>query len=246
MSLLNVQNLSKNFGHIKAVNKCSFSIKPGNITAIVGPNGSGKTTLFNIISGITKQSSGSVLLDNYNIYGLDPYIISNLGLSRMFQHERLFDNLTVKENLLLSFDRKDSKFIVNILGLNKPSIDKVSLIIKYLKIFNLEKYLNTYTCCLSYGQKRLVEILRTLIKPHKILMLDEPTAGVNPIIIAEIMKLLIKLKKAGDTIIIIEHNMDFVNKVADQIILMNEGKILLKGSPRKVFKSKIFAKAYFS
>ncbi len=244
--VLKVQNLSKKFGHIKALNKLTFSVPKGQVIAIVGPNGCGKTTLFNIITGAVRQNSGKVYLDGIDLNGLDSFIISNLGVSRMFQRSRLFENLTVGENLLLSINNDDTKLLLNIFVLNKINPQKSKIIEKSLKNLNLYKYINSKVNTLSYGQKRLVEIVRTVIKPHKILLLDEPTAGVNPITIAEIKKIIAKLKNEGDTVVIIEHNMDFVKAVADKIVLMNEGKLLLTECPEKVFTSETFIKTYFS
>ena len=242
--MLKIKNLSKHFGGLKAVNGCSFEIKKGKITALIGPNGSGKTTIFNIISGVLKPNSGTILLDNKDITNFPIHKISNLGISRIFQKSRLFDNLTVKENMILAFDNEDEKFWKSVFGLNKVKKEKEDKIKEMLKLVKMNEHEGKYARNLSYGQKRLVEIVRSVINPHKLLMLDEPVAGVTPALIKELSQVLLKLKEQGETIFIIEHNMGFILNIADNVIVMDEGKIIARGTPEQIKNNKKVLEAY--
>jgi branched-chain amino acid transport system ATP-binding protein len=242
--MLKIKNLKKYFGGVRAVDDCSFKVRKGTITALIGPNGSGKTTVFNLISGILKADSGKIIFQDKEITNLPPEVISNLGISRMFQQSRLFNNLTVRENLLLAFDNEDTKFWKNLLNLNKITKEKDEKIREMLKLIEMEKYENEITKNLSYGQKRLIELVRTILNPHSLLMLDEPVAGVNPKIRSEIAKILLKLKEQGETILLIEHDINFVLKIADEVIVMNEGKIIAEGKPEEIKNNPKVIEAY--
>ena len=242
--MLKIQNLSKRFGGIRAVDNCSFGIKKGKITALIGPNGSGKSTVFNLISGVLKADSGRVFFDSKNISGMSIAKISNLGISRIFQKSRLFNNLSIKDNMLFAFDNEDEKFWKNFFGLNKVTKAKTDKINEILKVFRMDAHRNKLGRNLSYGQKRLVEIARSIIKPHKLLMLDEPIAGVTPSLRKEIANILVDLKKKGETIFVIEHDMNFVLNIADEVIVMDEGKVIVQGKPSEIKNNKKVLEAY--
>lgn len=242
--MLKIKNIVKFFGGIKAVDNCSFEVKKNTITALIGPNGSGKTTLFNIISGIVEEDKGEIYLEGKNITKLSIEEISNIGISRIFQQTKLFDNLTIKENLLLAFDNKDTKFWNNILGFNKITEAKEEKIKEVLKIINLEKHINHLAKELSYGQKRLIEIFRAIINPHKLLMLDEPVAGVTPHLREKIAEILLDLKQKGDTILLIEHDMNFTFKLADWVIVLEKGRVIAEGKPEEIKNDPRVLEAY--
>ena len=242
--MLKIQNISKHFGGIKAVDNCSFEIAKGEITALIGPNGSGKTTAFNLISGVLKADSGRIILDKKEITNRPIDKISNWGISRIFQKSRLFNNLTIKENMLLAFDNEDEKFWKNLLGQNKKSKEKEEKIKEMLALVKMQEHEHKLGRNLSYGQKRLVEIVRAVINPHNLLMLDEPVAGVTPSLRTEISGLLLNLKKKGETILIIEHDMNFILNIADEVIVMDEGKIIAQGKPQQIKKNKKVLEAY--
>jgi neutral amino acid transport system ATP-binding protein len=241
---LRTDGLKKSFGGVKAIDGCSFGIKRGMITALVGPNGSGKTTIFGIISGIQKADRGDVFFKNRRITNLEPNVISNLGISRLFQESRLFRNLTVEENLLLAFDNTDVLFWKNLLVPARNAKDRCNKVREMLKLVGMEEYENVQTKNLSYGQKRLIELLRAVIKPHALLMLDEPVAGITPRIRRVISGLLMDLREQGDTIFIIEHDMEFTFGIADRILVINKGKIIADGKPGRVKKDRRVIEAY--
>ncbi len=243
-NILQIKNLKKYFGGVKAVDSCDFEIEKGKITALIGPNGAGKSTVFNLILGLINPDSGKIVFNGKNITGLRPEDISNLGISRLFQQTRLFNNLTVKENLLLAMDNKDTKFWKSLLGRNRADKDKEKRIEQMLGLVGMEKFGNKVSKDLSYGQKRLVELIRAVLKPHIFLMLDEPVAGVNPRLRKSIKGLLLKLKYQGETILLIEHDINFAFSVSDEVIVMHQGKILAKGTPTQIKNNPKVLEAY--
>lgn len=242
--MLKIINLKKYFGGVKAVDGCNFEVKEKTITALIGPNGAGKSTVFNLISGVLKTDSGKVIFNNNNITNLRIAKISNLGISRLFQKSNLFNNITVKENLLLALDNEDTKFWKNLMGFNKITKDKEEIIRKALKQVNLEQFENTQTKDLSYGQKRLIELQRAILNPHKFLMLDEPVAGVTPKLRQEIAKVLLKLKQQGETILLIEHDMGFTLGIADEVIVMEKGRVIAQDRPDEIKNNPEVLEAY--
>lgn len=244
MIMLKVENLTKHFGGVKAVNNCSFEIEKGKVTALIGPNGSGKTTVFNLISGIIKPDQGKIYFNEKDITNFPVDKISNFGISRMFQSSRLFKNLTVKENLFLAIDNEDTKLWKNVFGVNKITEGKKEKVSEILKEFSILEIENRTASELSFGQKRLVELARTILNPHKLLIFDEPVAGVNPKIRQDIINLLLKLKKSGVTILLIEHDMVFTLGLADDIIVLDSGKIIASGKPNEIRNNKLVLEAY--
>jgi len=242
--MLKIENLTKKFGGITAVNNCSLEIEKGKITVLIGPNGSGKTTIFNLISGIIKPDQGGVFLNNQNILNYSVDQISNLGISRLFQQPRLFKNLTVKENLLLAIDNEDVKLWKNIFGLNKITEEKQETVKNILEYVGISETKNKIANELSFGQKRLTELARTILNPHQLLMLDEPVGGVNPKIKKDIAKFLLGLKEQGQTILLIEHDMLFTFNIADCIIVINAGRVIAQGTPNEIKQNKEVLKAY--
>ncbi|HLC33073.1 MAG TPA: ABC transporter ATP-binding protein [Candidatus Nanoarchaeia archaeon] len=224
--IITVKNVNKHFGGVYAVQNCSLEVKKGTITSIIGPNGAGKTTLFNIICGLYKPDQGTITFNGKDITGVPCYKIGQLGVSRTFQQAKLFKNMTVKDNLLVAREASDEEI--------QHALNSVR--------FPLS--METKASELSYGQTRLVEIARAVFKPHKLLMLDEPTAGVNPKVRHELKQILLDLKKKGNTILLIEHDMEFVMSISDEVIVMNQGTVLTHGTPEKVQKDKRVLEAY--
>ena len=242
--MLKIKILKKYFGGLKAVDDCSFEVEKGKITALIGPNGSGKTTVFNLISGILKTKSGKIIFDGNEITNKEISEISNFGISRLFQQARLFNNLTVNENLSIALNKEDTKFLKNLSLKSNLCNEEKEHINKISKLVGIDEFKNKLARNLSYGQKRLVEIARAILNPHKLLMLDEPVAGVNPKLKKEIAQLLLNLKKKGETIFLIEHDMNFTLKIADHVIVMDEGKIIAEGNPKKIKDNPKVLEAY--
>lgn len=238
--MLCVQNVSKSFGGVKAVEQASFEVSKGEITALIGPNGAGKTTVFDIVSGFVRPEFGHVLFDGKSIEKLEPFEIASLGISRTFQLTRLFKNMTVRENLLLALNQLDQKFF-SILGKEQSLDDKI---MQALQEVELKISPKTSVQSLSYGQKKLVELARALLLPHSLLMLDEPVAGVNPLVRKKISGTLSKFKEEKETVLVIEHDMDFVMGLCDRIIVMDKGKVIGKGKPNEIKKNPQVLEAY--
>ena len=224
--ILQINSVTKRFGGLTALDNCSFNVEEGVITAVIGPNGAGKTTLFNIISGLVSSDSGSIIFGNRDLAKLRPHEIAKLGISRTFQQTRLFKNLTIRDNLLLAAKKSDEAFhnLLHQLKISKP--------------------LDTIVSDLSYGQQRLIELARGLTLPHSLLFLDEPTAGVNQSVREEIKEILFGLRKAGRTILFIEHDMDFVMGVSDDVVVLSEGRVLARGKPAEIRKNPKVLEAY--
>jgi branched-chain amino acid transport system ATP-binding protein len=231
--MLKIENITKKFGGITALDECSFEVEEGKVTALVGLNGSGKTTLFNIISGILRPDSGELIFLNRRLSNLSVEKIANLGISRVFQQSKLFDNLTVRENLLLSLSITDTCFWPNLFGLTKDTSVQELRLEEMLKLVDMQNLEYSIAQKISFGQKRVVELLRALLKPHTLLILDEPVAGINPLLKEKIAKILISLKEQ-ETILLIEHDMDFVFQIADQIVVLDKGKVIAKGDSEAI------------
>jgi len=241
--MLRIKNITKNFGDMKALDSFSYEVTENRITALVGPNGAGKTTLFDIITGVLKNDSGVVFLRDNAITNLKTNQISHLGVSRMFQQVTYFRNLTVRDHLLLCLDENEGMFS-NLFADGRSRIRQLKRIRKILKLVGLSKPLNSLACELSYGQKKLLGLAMAILRPHNILLLDEPVSGVNPLLKKEIKNILLRLKEIGETIFIIEHDMNFVKEVADAIVVLNNGKLLDHGSPKKVLNNPKVIEAY--
>ena len=239
--ILKVSNLHKNFGGIKALNGCSFEIKKGKITAVIGPNGSGKSTMFDFISALTEKDSGRVYFDSRDISKLKDFEIAILGISRTFQDVKLFKNLSIKEHFDIVFDVGSENLLKSLF---KSGRDNVSKIKEILNLVGLDKQLNTYATDLSYGQRKLLDLAVAIAKPHSLLMLDEPVAGVNPALREKIKVILRKLNEEGETVLLIEHDMNFVMDLADYVVVLDEGKVLAEGKPKQIQNNRKVLEAY--
>jgi neutral amino acid transport system ATP-binding protein len=239
--MIKIKNVSKHFGGVKAVNHCDFEIKKGKINALIGPNGSGKTTLFNVISNLLKSDSGEIYLDGEKISGIGDFKVSRLGISRTFQEVRFFRNLSIKDHLEIALREDDEQLFK---GLFEKEIDFKERIQEVLDLVGLNKSLNTLAQDLSYGQKKLLDLAMAIIKPHKILMLDEPVAGVNPKLRKKIQEIFKTLNKKGETILIIEHDMNFIMGIADHVFVIDEGAIIAQGKPKAIQNNKKVLMAY--
>lgn len=236
--MIKINNIRKAFGGIIALDYCNLEIKYGKITAIIGPNGSGKTTLFNILSRLEKADDGEILFDGKDITNLRDFQIAKLGFSRTFQDVRLFRNLTVKDHIEIALS-DEYEFLFD--SLFKKKKDKLNEI---LDIVGLGEYGDTIVSELSYGQRKLADLAMAIAKKHKIILLDEPVAGVNPLLRNEIKIILKELRKKGETIAVIEHDMNFVMDIADFVYVLDYGKVIESGTPRMIQKSRKVLEAY--
>ena len=247
--MIEVFNVSKHFGGIRAVDNVNLKIKKGSITGLIGPNGAGKTTLFNVIAGVYKPTSGKVFLDKKEITNLEPHQLFKKGLLRTFQISQEFSSLTVIENLMMVPENQSGEKILNS-WFNKTKVYKEEEKIKkkaeeILKFLQLSHLSNEYAGNLSGGQKKLLELGRTMMVKPKIVFLDEVGAGVNKTLLKKISSSILKLNKEFEfTFCMIEHDMDLITELCNPVIVMSEGKILTEGEPKEIVNNENVIEAY--
>ncbi|MCW2599695.1 MAG: amino acid/amide transporter ATP-binding protein 1, family [Frankiales bacterium] len=228
-ALLDVTGMTKRFGHLTAVDACSFSVAEGSITALIGPNGSGKTTVFNLITGYLPTDSGSVAFDGRSIAGADPGGLYRQGLSRTFQQARVFGDLTVQENLVVAAGGSWR----SVFGRRMSRSDRIRAA-ELLEEFKLSHVADLFASELSWGQRKLLEFAAVLMSRPRLVLLDEPTAGVNPLLIQTMASHIRSYNATGVTFLIVEHDMSFVMTVCDQVIVLDRGKTICVGTPEAV------------
>ena len=249
LNILQVKNLSKFFGGLAAVSNCSLRIKKGSITGIIGPNGSGKTTLFNLIAGNLKSSKGSVLFNNEDITNTPSYELFSKGVLRTFQIAHEFTNLTVVENLMMVPGQQSGENLVNALfkpGLVKKEESRVKKkALEVIDFLNLKHLANELAGNLSGGQKKLLELGRTMMVDAKLVLLDEVGAGVNRTLLKEIGSAILRLNREhGYTFCMIEHDMEFISRLCNPVIVMAEGSVLFEGTSDEVKNNEKVIESY--
>ena len=245
---LEVKNLKKSFGGLQAVNVESIKLKKNELTSIIGPNGAGKTTFFDLISGFQDSDDGKVILNSRNITKSQSYTIARLGMVRTFQLTKVFDRMTVLENMMFSASKVDNDSFIK--SLVKPpsqknkEIDIKEKSFEIMKNLNISHMANSYARELSGGQKKLLELGRSIINDPEILLLDEPLAGVNPKLAEEILEIIMNLSKNGISILMVEHNIEAVMKISERVIVFAEGKVIADDIPENVRNDKKVIEAY--
>ena len=246
--IISVKNLQKSFGGLKAVDVNDLTFMEGQLTSIIGPNGAGKTTFFDLISGFQNADSGEVFLNEKNISNSQPYKIARMGMVRTFQLTKVFDRMTVMENLLFSGSHvNNDSFLKSIIKLNSQKLYENNLkekANKIMKDLNIDHMANSYARELSGGQKKLLELARAIINDPEILLLDEPLAGVNPKLAEDILSLIKRLSDNGITIIMVEHNIEAVMKISERIVVLAEGSLIADGNPNQIRNDKNVIEAY--
>ncbi len=247
--LLQVRDLSMRFGGLLAVDNIHFDVHGNQIFAVIGPNGAGKTTVFNCIGGFYRPTSGTVLLDGHSIHGLPSHRIARLGLVRTFQNVRLFKNMTVVENLLISQHAQLETGLLH--GLFKTpkyrraEAEALERAAFWLEKVNLLPVANREAGNLAYGQQRRLEIARCMITQPKLLMLDEPAAGLNPQETRDLDRLINELRAENDVaVLLIEHDMSLVMGISDEILVMEYGRPIANGAPEQIRNDPQVIKAY--
>ncbi len=241
MALLEVRGISKRFGGLQAISDVSFSIREGTIKALIGPNGAGKTTLFNLLSGFLRPDSGSVIFEEKQIQGLRPHQISGRGLARTFQHIKLFAKMTALENVMIGrHSHSRAEFISGILNLPRTRKEESHIREKSLEIMEflgIAGLAGLEATSLSYGQQRAVELARALACEPKLLLLDEPAAGLNMRETAETARLIARVKDTGVTVLLVEHDMSLVMNISDEIIVLSYGQKIADDAPLAIQKN---------
>lgn len=246
--LLKVNNITKRFGGIVAVDHVNFEVKRGEVISIIGPNGAGKTTVFNMLTGVYEVDEGEIIFKGSLIHDKDPKKIVAAGISRTFQNIRLFSDLRVIENVLIGAHIKTKyNFFQSVFRTKKFREEedaKTGEAIQLLKSIDLDHRRDDYAANLPYGEQRKLEIARAIATGAELLLLDEPAAGMNPQESAELMEFINKLKTQGYTILMIEHDMSVVMNVSDRIYVIDHGKPIANGLPKEIANNPKVIEAY--
>lgn len=248
MAFLEVRSVSKHFGGLVAVDKVSFEVNKGEIISIIGPNGAGKTTIFNMLTGVYTVTEGEIVFEGAPIQNQPPQEIVKTGLSRTFQNIRLFGDMRVIENVLVGMHINTNYNFLDLLFRTKRfrniEFEKHKTAIEILDSIGLKDKIHSYAKNLPYGDQRRLEIARAIATNAKILLLDEPAAGMNPQESDDLMRFIKSIRDRGYTIILIEHDMNVVMNVSDRIYVIDYGKKIAEGLPAEIAKNKRVIEAY--
>lgn len=240
MSLLEAREISKAFGGIRALDVCSVSVEEGLITGLIGPNGSGKTTLFNVMTGYESIDQGEVYFDGKPITHFSPDRVFEMGIGRTFQLTRIFPRLTVLENMHVAAQRKGLKSMLSRWSSSREQQRAMDL----LDFVGIAPLKDDPAGNLSYGQKKLLEFAYILIAEPRVILLDEPAGGINPVMIEHLSERIRALHQRGITLLIVEHNMEFVMNLCQRVMVMHRGAKIAEGTPEEVRQNPAVLEAY--
>lgn len=247
-TLVHLEGIGVSFGGLNALQHVSVDVKEGEIAALIGPNGAGKTTLFNVMSGLQKSSTGSVFFDGENVTGWGPTKIARRGMARTFQNLRIFENMTVLENVMVGRHRHERSGLLGaVLGLRgQRKEERLSRerSLDALRVMGLEGSADQEASSLAYGRQRLLEIARALVSEPRVLLLDEPAAGLNTSEKAELVKTIAGIRDGGISVIVVEHDMDMVMGIADHVSVLDHGVLIADGAPAEVQCNDCVIEAY--
>jgi len=247
-SLLEASGLSKNFGGVRAVRTTSFTVRQGTVLAVIGPNGAGKSTLINLLTGVHAPDAGRVVFAGTDVTVLPPHKRARLGLARTFQKIRLFRQLSVLDNVIAGFHIRHRipawQYVVHGSAFRQARADTRREALELLEFVGLTGQSEAAAGSLAYGQQRMLEIARALALQPRLLLLDEPAAGLNPAEVDHLLGYLSQLRARGLTLLVVEHNMELVMNLADHILVMHHGEPLFSGTPAEVQGNPAVISAY--
>ncbi len=243
MSLLEIEDLSKNFYHLPALSRVSLRVEPGDLLGLIGPNGSGKTTLFNCVTGVLRPSGGQVRFKGEDITNRSADAVYHRGISRTFQIIQLFPEMTVLENLLMAAQERKGTLLSRLLGRDETEeTDRAHRLVEYL---GLSRVRDSAAANLSYGQQKLLDFGMALMPHPQVILLDEPMAGVNPTMINALVGRIKELNAQGYTFVVIEHNMEVVMSLCRRIVVLSQGAKIAEGTPAEIHDNPAVMDAYF-
>ena len=240
MSLLRIDNLSKRFGGVVAVDECSITVEAGSITGLIGPNGSGKTTVFNMVTGFIPSDKGTVSFKSKSIDRLGPDRIYELGIGRTFQLARIFPRLTALENMLVPVRRKGLRALFSRADWSSERARAMEM----LEFLDIAHVANKLGGTLSYGQRKLLELGAVLMAEPELVLLDEPAGGVNPALLEKIGEHIRRLNERGITFLVVEHNMSWVMNLCTEVVVLHRGRAIASGKPDAVRQEPAVLDAY--
>jgi ABC-type branched-subunit amino acid transport system ATPase component len=240
MSLLRIDNLSKRFGGVVAVDECSITVEAGSITGLIGPNGSGKTTVFNVVTGFIPSDKGTVSFKSKSIDGLGPDRIYELGIGRTFQLARIFPRLTALENMLVPVRRQGLRALFS----RADWTGERARAMEMLEFLDIAHVANKLGGTLSYGQRKLLELGAVLMAEPELVLLDEPAGGVNPTLLEKIGEHIRRLNERGITFLVVEHNMSWVMNLCTEVVVLHRGRAIASGKPDAVRQEPAVLDAY--
>jgi branched-chain amino acid transport system ATP-binding protein len=248
LSLLEARGISIAFGGLRALDSVGFAVDPGEVLAIIGPNGAGKTTLFNIVTGLYRAQAGEVRLDGREVTGLPPHALAARGLARTFQNLQIFFRMSALENVMVGRHLKERRRLwAELLGLpsvlreNRESRERARELLAFV---GLAERADEPAAVLPYGALKRLEIARALACEPKVLMLDEPAAGCNPVETEEIDRLVVAIARKGVAVVLVEHDMKLVMRISDRVLVLDQGRVLAEGTPQQVRSDPRVIEAY--
>ncbi|MFF0829321.1 ABC transporter ATP-binding protein [Brevibacillus sp. NPDC003359] len=247
-TLLDVQKLSRDFGGVRAVNQVDFQVREGEILALIGPNGAGKSTVLNMVSGVIPPSEGEIRFSSQPLTLVQGYEYAGLGITRTFQNLQTFDDMTVLENVMVGMHTKTSASLFSC-GMNLAKSRKEEKLMQeqaqtWIANVGLAEVASSLAGSLSYGKLRLMEIARAMVAKPRLLLLDEPAAGLNHTETAEMSRMFCEIRDNGTAILLVEHDMDMIMTIADRIVVLDQGSKIAEGTPREIQENPRVIAAY--
>jgi branched-chain amino acid transport system permease protein len=248
-AIVRIEDLAKHFGGIYAVNGVNLALPKHQITALIGPNGAGKTTVFNLITGVLTPDRGKVYLHGQDITGKPPNEVARLGMARSFQDTRLFRRLTVLENVAMAVPHQTGENVAALVGRplrsRRDEEETQAKAMGYLELIEMSGKAHERVANLGYGEQKVVAIARLLATESEVLLLDEPTSGIDPAVLDDMIALVLRLKDLGRTICVVEHSLHVVEKLADHVVFMEEGRVTAEGTIAELTSQERLVEVYF-